>query len=162
MIDIKGYEGFYQLCPVNGYVKNVVTGRILKFGFTGGGKTVEKRYKSVVLCKGKDHKRFLIHRLIAMHFIPNPNNKEQVNHINANKHDNRIENLEWATAQENIIHSHKMGLCKYNLKLQNKPCVINGVKYNSVNDAAAYYNTDASYLSKIIRGISPSKKYKVG
>ena len=59
-------------------------------------------YYYVNLCRDGKPKPHTIHRLIAMHYIPNPQNKEQVDHKNRNRQDNRIENLRWTTISENI------------------------------------------------------------
>ena len=95
--DVKGYEGRYQV-SVDGEMKSLIgQGRILKPSYDGRG------YLHVNLRKNGTRKNGKIHRLVAQAFIPNddPEHKTQVNHINEDKTDNRVENLEWVTPSEN-------------------------------------------------------------
>ena len=74
----------------------------------------EDGYASTTLRNDEGKKTFRIHRLVAREFIPNPENKETVNHIDGNKLNNRVENLEWNTREENMQHAYKIGLKKSN------------------------------------------------
>lgn len=65
-------------------------------------------YLKVALCKNKTIYWKQVHRLVAETFIPNPDNKPQVNHKNRIKTDNRVENLEWVTASENVLHRFRV------------------------------------------------------
>lgn len=67
-------------------------------------------YNKVGLFKNGDRTYYRVHRLVAECYLPNPNNHQQVNHINGIKTDNRVRNLEWVSHSENIIHGLKTGL----------------------------------------------------
>lgn len=69
-------------------------------------------YLKIILYKNGKQKNYLVHRLVALTFIPNPDNKSEVNHIDGNKKNNKIENLEWVTSSENQIHSFTNNLQK--------------------------------------------------
>lgn len=76
----------------------------------------KRGYCRVQLHKMNKSKMRLVHRLVAITFIPNPHKKSEVNHINGIKNDNRVENLEWCTPKENMFHAQKMNLIKNILK----------------------------------------------
>lgn len=98
------------------------------------------------------------HRLLAIHFIDNPLNKSQVNHINGIKYDNRIENLEWVTQSENALHSYANGLQKPN-KPRMKPVIntLNGNIYESISAASRESGINISNLRRMLLGVSPNK-----
>ena len=101
--DIEGYKGKYQVSNF-GKVKNTNTNHILSQSKNNCG------YYRVGLYFNKVNKRVDVHRLVAEAFINNPEQKKEVNHINGNKKDNSINNLEWVTHKENICHAWKEGL----------------------------------------------------
>lgn len=101
--EIQGFEGEYAISN-KGNVKNLKSGRILGGGYNSRG------YKFVNL-KGKE---YTVHRLVALAFIDNPNNLPQVNHIDENKKNNNVSNLEWCSASYNTNYSTHKRCCKIN------------------------------------------------
>lgn len=120
-IDIENYNGVYGV-NCNGDVRNNKTGRILKPNYG-------QHYAYVTPSKNGKAKRLNIHRAVAIAFIPNPENKETVNHINGIKHDNNVTNLEWATRSENEKHAWATGLKTPSKKFL-KQVAENGRKYS--------------------------------
>lgn len=116
--DVIGYEGLYQVSN-QGRVRSL--DRNIKVKIKHNNKALKKGkilkiqkgksgYIIVALCKDGKVKHYRVHRLVAAAFIDNPENKPYVNHINGDKTDNRVENLEFCTQSENVLHSYKIKL----------------------------------------------------
>lgn len=107
----------------------------------------ERGYLCVVITKDKNTKIKKVHRLVAETFIDNPQNKPQVNHIDCNKENNDVSNLEWCTNSENMLHAYKNGLAHGNRFpvasefLKRKVCCIELNKtFDSIADAGRELN----------------------
>ena len=98
-------------------------------------------YPRVHIHLGNVNKNMVVHRLVAKAFIPNPKNKKQVNHINGDKTDNRVENLEWCTASENCRHRERViwkGEHRSGKKKRRVICLDTGEIFESLHDANYY------------------------
>lgn len=91
-------------------------------------------------------KTYAAHRLIAAAFIPNPENKPEINHKNGIKHDNRVENLEWCTRLENVRHAKATGL--WDLKIKDSDVLFIRENFKSLgkHKLAAMFNVDPTYI----------------
>ena len=143
---IDGYEN-YEVSNL-GNVRNRLTGRVLS------PRIISKGYNQVVLYKDGKPNPFLVHRLVANTYIPNPDNKSDVNHINGIKTDNCVETLEWNTRRENNIHAIITGLKKQcGLPKQKVRCVETKQEFESMNDAARHFGCFHSLIRQsILRG----------
>lgn len=105
--DIIGYEGYYKVSNF-GRVKSIYAmgGLILKQRKQNSG------YLIVHLYKEKTREAKTVHRLVSKAFIPNPENKPHVNHLDGDKSNNKLDNLDWCTQSENIKHAYKYGITK--------------------------------------------------
>jgi hypothetical protein len=128
--DIEGYEGYYQVSnhgrirSLDRYVQSK-NKKTLKKGMIRKLQTSHKGYSTITLLKHGEYKTFQVHRLVAIAFIDNPNNKPQVNHIDCNKENNTPNNLEWATQDENMKHAVENNIFKNFSEKQRKAVVKN-------------------------------------
>ena len=159
---ITGFEN-YSINQI-GQVKNIKTNRILKYGLMTSG------YYFVNLKKDKKGYNKSIHRLIAQFFISNcDETKNEVNHKNGIKTDNRIENLEWVTRSENIKHMYDIGLKNYKPKhykgkfgfehnrSKSIICLNNNKVYGSISEASRELNVSISSISLSLKENRPTK-----
>lgn len=145
---IVGYEGLYEV------------------NFCGSVRSLHKKnykkeltpkldragYLSFTLCKNATPKSKFGHRLVAEAFILNPENKAEVNHKNGIRTDNSVDNLEWVTHSENMIHAYCIGLLKVPDITKRKlydSCL--NVVFDSIKEAATYYNLNHSTLRNRLR-----------
>ena len=140
---IPGYENY--LISRNGKVYSLKSKRIMKHCIQGG-------YANVKIRKDNQNNSFGVHRLVAYVFIPNPENKLIVNHINSDRSDNRVENLEWVTHSENNLHASSMGRSNARaiVQLDMKENFIRSFK--SIIEASTEYNLDPSSVVKCCKG----------
>lgn len=153
--DIKGYEGKYQVSNL-GRIKSlqminnkfgivVHRERILK-------PTLRTNYLGITLSKDNTHKNFIVHRLVAEAFIPNPKGLPCVNHKDENKLNNNAENLEWCTSKYNSNYGHskeKMIKSLINNTRTSKPvrCIETGIIYPSAAEAERQTGVKACNIS---------------
>jgi hypothetical protein len=95
-----------------------------------------KIYVTVDLYINKKPKRYFLHKLLAELFIPNPENKPCANHIDGDKFNYNLNNLEWVTSKENTQHAWKIGLCKPSYFGKNVICNVTGRIFRNVKEAA--------------------------
>ena len=110
---LKGYEGYYEISnlgkvkSIKRYKKNKSKLQIVEEKILSLYTNPKNGYVYVYLCKDGKYKNVRLHRLVAENFIDNKNNYPQINHIDGNKTNNVVSNLEWCTASYNIKDLHK-------------------------------------------------------
>lgn len=146
---IKGYNDY--IIDSDGNIFNLKLNRLIVPNIS------KKGYYSVTLNNNSLRKYFKVHRLVALTFIPNHNNKPQVNHIDGNKSNNNVSNLEWVTGSENVIHAIKSGLrdkAHEKARIDNQKLVLHkptGIFYDSLKIACDVlnikYGTARNYIN---------------
>lgn len=160
--NIGGYEGIYEVSSIGRIARIVKSGghlnnrRILKNKIKGNG------YHFVCLSINNTFKYKHVHRLVAEAFMPNPENKPQVNHLDCNKSNNCVQNLEWVTHIENCIHArenivfntdmHKRGISHHKARPVSQ--YLNGeivMVWETLTKAAKYYDVSSAAIGKGIK-----------
>ena len=156
--DVPGYEGYYQVSNM-GKVRSVP--RIIKIIWNGKEvlKPIKEReialrkqnggYLLANLSVGGHRKECTVHRLVARAFIPNPNNLKEVNHIDGNKQNNDVSNLEWCDRSDNLRHRARVLKQRGNaVKIR---CVETGQVFDAIKDAAKWAGVTDSAIGAALK-----------
>ena len=144
MKDIKGYEGLYAITE-DGRVWSYITKRYLKQMNDKDG------YLQVNLYKNRQCNTKKVHRLVADAYLDNPENKPQVNHKDENPKNNNVNNLEWATNEENQNHgNHNLNMGKS--KSKSVRCIETGIVYYGAKEAERQTEINQSSISRCCKG----------
>lgn len=160
--DIPDYEGYYQVSNLGNFRS---LPRIVKYKSNGTrrypGKsllteTAKDGYQRIVLMKDGIRIRYQAHRLVALTFISNPENKPFINHIDGNKSNNVISNLEWCTASENVRHADLTGLRNMSdhhpSNSKKIKCIETGEIFISYNKAVQWLGKTSTSIGSLVRG----------
>ena len=143
MKDIKGYEGLYAITE-EGQVWSYRSNKYLK-------QQQARNYLSIELHKDNNRKHYFIHRLVAETYIPNPHNLPEVNHIDENKYNNCVDNLEWVSHKNNMNHGTQKERARTKCKKRIR-CIETDTVYNSTKEAAEALGIKAPNITSCLKG----------